>query len=241
MKQIELSKLDSERFGYITARGELSKDISIEAAINCAKELGADVLMLRVPTTNLQGAQQALTIGAILTDTLVYYNYKVSDPVPIVLDDKLTHRLLNSQDAQKVESLAREAFRDYLGHYHADPKLSRQAADETYASWAYRSCLGFPVADAVIGIENDKSDIMGFITLKRDQQLTLIELNAVSPHYQQRGIYAALVGLAINWAVKQGCVKLSVSSQLNNISVQKVWCRLGFEPSKSFYTLHLWI
>lgn len=241
MNHIELSPLEHGRFGFVTARGELTPEVSIEAVLKRAKELCAEVVMLRVPTANLKGAQQAIACGAILADTLIYYEAAVCESVSVELSLGLRYRVLGPQDAQMVEALARAAFRNYIGHYHSDDKLSPEAADETYASWAYRSCEGLPVADAVIGIEDDASVLAGFITLKRSGELASIELNAVSPDYQRRGIYAALVRLAMNWAAKQGCRKISVSTQLNNVSVQKVWCRLGYEPTRSYYTLHLWI
>ena len=31
-----------------------------------------------------------------------------------------------------------------------------------------------------------------------------------------------------------------LSTQVTNLAVQKVWSRLGFEPSRSYYTFHLW-
>ncbi|WP_140633005.1 GNAT family N-acetyltransferase [Methylibium rhizosphaerae] len=238
---LELSPLEHARFGFVTARGELAPEASIDAVLQRAHELGAEVVMLRVPTSNLRGAQQALAEGAILADTLVYYEAAVGDPAPVTLAAGLHHRMLGPQDAQEVETLARAAFRDYVGHYHADDRLSREAADETYASWASRSCEGPPVADAVIGVEDNDGSIVGFITLRRAGELASIELNAVSPDHQRRGIYAGLVGLSMNWASQQGCRKVSVSTQLNNVSVQKVWCRFGFEPARSYYTLHLWI
>lgn len=241
MSLVELSPLEHVRFGFVTARGELSPSTSIDDVLQCAKELCAEVVMLRVPTSNLHGAQQALAYGAILADTLVYYEAAVGDIGPPTLAVGQSYRMLGPQDAPKVKALAREAFRDYVGHYHADAKLSKEAADETYASWAHRSCEGPPVADAVIGVEDDRGDIVGFITLKRSGELASIELNAVSPGYQRRGIYAALLGLAMDWVARQGCRRVSVSTQLNNVPVQKVWCRFGFEPTKSYYTFHLWM
>ncbi len=241
LSNIILSPLEKERFGFITARGELTPDTSIANVLQRANDLGAEIVMLRVPTTNLLGAQQALAQGAILADTLIYYEAAVREQDDVVLGRGLRHRILGPQEASKVEKLARAAFQNYVGHYHADPKLSKEAADETYASWAYRSCEGLPVANVVIGIEDSVDDIVGFITLKCYADLASIELNAVSPIHQRRGIYAALVGLAMKWAMKEGCTRLSVSTQINNVSVQKVWIRFGFEPIKSFHTLHLWI
>jgi len=196
---------------------------------------------LRVPTANLSEVQQALARGAILTDTLIYFETEVRDATPVDLAAGLRYRMLGPKDALKVEALARAAFKDYLGHYHADPNLSREAVDEVYASWAHRSCEGPPTADAIIGVEDDKEEIVGFIALKQSGELASIELNAVAPLYQRRGIYAGLIEKSIDWASKHSCCRVSVSTQLNNLSAQKVWCRHGFEPIRSYYTLHLWV
>ena len=241
MSSIKLSPIECERFGFVTARGYLTHEVSLDTVLREANDLGAQVLMLRVPTTNLNGVQLALEHGAILADTLVYFEAEVVEPKPVKLYKGLRHRMLGPQDALKVAALAKLAFKDYVGHYHADPKLSREAADEAYVSWAYRSCEGRPVADAIIGIENGNDEMIGFITLKRYGELATIELNAVSPLYQRRGIYTGLVGLSMYWAAQHSCRRISVSTQLNNVSVQKVWCRYGFEPARSYYTLHLWI
>jgi ribosomal protein S18 acetylase RimI-like enzyme len=241
MSLIKLSPIECERFGFITARGYLPPEASLGMVMAEANELGAEVLMLRVPATNIIGVQLALEKGAILADTLVCFEAEVGEAAPVDLDTGLRYRMLGPQDALKVAAIARLAFKDYLGHYHADSKLSREAADETYVSWAHRSCESRMVADAVIGIEDSEGEMMGFITLKQSGESASIELNAVSPRYQRRGIYAGLVRLSMYWAMQHSCRRISVSTQLNNVSVQKVWCRHGFEPASSYYTLHLWI
>jgi hypothetical protein len=39
---------------------------------------------------------------------------------------------------------------------------------------------------------------------------------------------------------KQQVKRMVISTQVTNVAVQKVWCRVGFEPANSYYTLHKW-
>jgi hypothetical protein len=45
---------------------------------------------------------------------------------------------------------------------------------------------------------------------------------------------------AMAWLAARGRTRMVVSTQITNLAVQKVWARLGFEPSSSYYTLHRW-
>jgi len=45
---------------------------------------------------------------------------------------------------------------------------------------------------------------------------------------------------ALRWFEARGRSRMLISTQITNVAVQKVWIRLGFEPSKSYYTFHKW-
>jgi hypothetical protein len=42
------------------------------------------------------------------------------------------------------------------------------------------------------------------------------------------------------WCASRGAARMMVSTQINNVAVQKVWARLGFEPNYAYYTFHKW-
>ena len=64
-----------------------------------------------------------------------------------------------------MRRVAAASFRDYFGHYHADPRLDRAKCDETYASWAERSCVDEAVASGVLVAEHG-GRVAGFLTLQ---------------------------------------------------------------------------
>src|SRR5207244_11137457 len=88
---------------------------------------------------NAAAVQMLESAGFLLMDTLVYYRRNLAgSPVADPHDDRI--RLLRTGEEEQVEAIARECFRDYGGHYHADPRLDRRACTEVYASWARTSC-----------------------------------------------------------------------------------------------------
>ena len=178
--------------------------------------------------------------GFQLMDTLVYFLHKTVSADPIKLSDDYSWRLASEHDADLVENCAKMAFKNYFGHYHADPKLRSGDSDLVYSSWARASCLSQQVADAVLLIFKD-DQVIAFLTLKKlDSRSAEIILNGVHPQYQALGLYAALIRLAKNWCSENGISQLLVSTQITNTAPQKVWCRHGFEPRNSIYTFHKW-
>ncbi|MBV7537488.1 GNAT family N-acetyltransferase [Duganella sp. sic0402] len=237
---ISLSPLDLERFGVTTAKAALSAgDRAPDAAAWCRSK-AVQMLIARVPTSAVALVQQLEQQGAFLTDTLLYYSRKQLSPEAAALPDGYRWRLATPADADAVAALAALTFTGYAGHYHADHRLDQAAADAVYADWAANSCRNPKVADAVLLIEHDGA-LIAFATLK-DRGEALLEgvLFGVHPDHQGRRLYQALMQQAQHWGSQHSFSAMTVSTQVVNLAVQKVWCRLGFEPSSSYYTFHQW-
>lgn len=149
-------------------------------------------------------------------------------------------RLAAPEDAQRLEALALETFHDYSGHYHADTRLKKEDCDQVYASWAANSCKEQKAADAVILLEQD-DEIAAFAT----QKILSKEgfdgiLFGVAPAHRGKNLHLSLMKESQNWGLRNGYTRMVTSTQITNLAVQKNWCRLGFEPEKSYYTFHKW-
>lgn len=237
---ISLSPLDHERFGVVTAKAALTaSDRAPDAAAWCRANR-VQLLIARVPSSAVALVQQLEQHGAFLTDTLLYYRRKQLSAEAAALPDGYRWRLATAADADAVATLAALTFTGYAGHYHADHRLDQAAADAVYADWAANSCRHAKVADAVLLIEHD-GQLVAFATLK-DRSAALLEgvLFGVHPDHQGRKLYQALMQQAQHWGHTHGFSAMTVSTQVVNLAVQKVWCRLGFEPSSSYYTFHQW-
>jgi GNAT superfamily N-acetyltransferase len=107
-------------------------------------------------------------------------------------------------------------------------------------SWAVRSCVSKDVANEVLIAERD-GRVVGFATLRiNSPQEGEGVLFGVAPEAQGLGIYRSFMLSGMQWCRQQGVQRMLVSTQITNIAVQKVWCRVGFEPSHSYYTFHKW-
>jgi len=237
---ISLSEIDARRFGIITAKAFLDQSDQVNDVMNWCIEKKAELLIARTPVENITLAQDMEAAGSSLADTLIYYKNQNFQDMPFAAADGYSWRFATASDAEEVGQLSGRIFKNYQGHYHADRRLNKSDCDEVYVSWAVNSCLDKNIADTMLVISFNQK-IAGFLTLKTiDRETCEIVLNGVDPDFQNQGIYSLLIRLAKKWATEHQFRQIVVSTQLNNLAVQKVWCRHGFEPHKSFYTFHKW-
>lgn len=238
---IELNLLETARFGIAAAR-VIDTRASPEEIDAAARRKGVGMLTIRIPTQELSRVHDFEAAGYRLMDTLVCYSRSLDDlpsrPAP---PEGLSCREAVPEDADAVAQVAREAFGGYMGHYHADPKIGRAAADAAYIEWAETSTMHASPTAPVLVAERDE-EIVGFLTLRRSssEEMELV-LNAVKPAFRGRGAYAMLVIEALALGNARGYSRAKTSTQINNYSVQRVWARLGFAHSSSLYTFHKWL
>lgn len=237
---VELSAIDEERFGVRTAIVRSLACDDVDRVLQECRDEGVELLVARCPVSDLVTAQALERAGAGLMDTLVYYTRKLDLPIPADTGSTTIRPVRRDTDAPAVAAIAAEAFAGYTGHYHADPRLSQTACDAAYVSWAERSVLDPGVADEVLISEHD-GRLVGFATLRiNSPEEAEGVLFAVAPAAQGRGIYRSFMVRGLDWAVGTGAQTMVVSTQVQNVAVQKVWVRVGFEPAYAAYTFHKW-
>lgn len=234
----EISTLDEQRFCVRTVRATLVDRADVPALDVFVREQEAQLLIVRVPTRNLDTVQVLERSGAFLTDTLVYYQRSLVSDIPSDAGS-IPLRPIRPDEVDAASEVAAATFEGYFGHYHADPHLDRAACDQVYQSWARRSCTREAADEVLIGVENGA--ILGFATIRlNDPEEGEGVLFGVAPQAQGRGLYRSMMVGAMDWLRARSATRMIVSTQITNIAVQKVWVRLGFEPYRSYYTLHRW-
>lgn len=235
----EISALDTERWGAVTAKASRVTAASLPEALAYCRANRVSFLVARCPADDLAAAQAMEREGFILTDTLCYYARRLGLQ-PAADTPAVRIRPYAPGDEAGVVAVARHSFSGYQGHYHADPRLDRARCDAVYSDWAERSCLSRDVADEVL-IGDSGTSVVAFATLRlnsADEGEGV--LFGVAPQAQGQGIYRSLMVAGMNWCHGRGCSRMVVSTQVTNIAVQKVWVRLGFEPATAQYTFHKW-
>ena len=239
---INVSKLDTNRFNLKVAKVTDFVLTDLEEINSFCSNNSVKLLIARVSTNDISITQALESDRFQLMDTLVYYKYDfVKKSMPQIEVPFRVENISGNYDlASTIAEISQEAFHGYFGHYHADPRLSNSDSDDIYVDWAYRSCIDQNVSDAVLAAFFEDT-IAGFVTLKiRTENLGELVLSGVSPKLQKQGLYQSLIYSGMQWFYQKSITQTILSTQVNNIPVQKVWARLGFEMNHSFYTLHKW-
>jgi ribosomal protein S18 acetylase RimI-like enzyme len=236
---IELSPLDTSRFGVTSARAFLSHPDHYEVAVDFCNKNNVSFLIARCPVTSLPLAQIAEKSGSLLMDTLCYYAFHADKKTLPPIDSNVIIRPLAVGEEACVERIAAESFLNYSGHYHADNRLDKKSCDEVYSSWASNACLMRDASHAVLVAEINRK-IVGFITVQSAGGEGETILSGVSSDAQRQGVYRALMIGGVKWCLEKNITIIRTSTQLSNMAVQRVWVRLGFEPDVAYYTFHKW-
>ncbi|HON60094.1 MAG TPA: GNAT family N-acetyltransferase [Smithella sp.] len=234
-----ISDIDKERFGVKTARVVgLSKD-KLPLVLDFCREENVVLLIARCDMTDLEAAQSMEKEGFLLMDTLVFYSFDLAkNDVPSDKEAAIVRPIAPDEENEML-AVARESFRGYFGHYHADSRLDRQMCDEAYADWARRTFASREAENFLVGEVNGK--IVGFGVLRKNSpEEGEMFLGGIHPDFQGRGIYHSFLCKGVQWCLSEKVQRMVISTQLKNLSVQKVLIKFGFEISRGYYTYHKW-
>lgn len=237
----ELSSIDSDRFGIVAARCSDFGEDDIPRILEFCEQNSVELLIARCSAITGTAVAQALERNAFfLTDTSVHWVFDVAKKTLPELVEDLGIRSYRQADEQAVLSIAREAFTGYGSHYHLDPHLDRRACDDVYVDWTHRPCVSKDPRDAVF-VSEIEGQIAGYVTTRMSSGSDgAAVLAGVTQPVRCRGLYRAMMIRAMHWCAEMGADKVHFISQIHNVSAQRVWARLGFEPFDSFYTFHKW-
>jgi ribosomal protein S18 acetylase RimI-like enzyme len=231
-----LSTLDEQRFGVRTARVEDVKSEAVPGILQFCSREAVQLLIARCSVEQVAAAQAMEEAGFRLMDTLVYYQCTLRDPR--ASPDGLV-RPLNRREEAEVEAIAKASFSNYVGHYHADPRLDPALSDETYVDWT-RRCMSGEAADAVLVVE-DNGLVAGFAALRMvSPELGDLVLGAVAPAARGRGFYRMLALAGMEWCQKNGAKQMTTSTHISNFAAQKAWTRAGMSLIRAAHTFHKW-
>ena len=238
---IELSSIDEKIFHVRTARAALGALSDLPDALKFCHANKAMFLIARCSASRQDVVQAMGKAGFLLMETMICYNFDLTRSFISATDTKISVRTIRPDEASQVYSIARESFKGYFGHYHADPRLDRKLCDEIYASWAMNACISKDVADDVLVATEDDKTILGFLTLKIKSGIggTGV-LMGISPESQGRGIGRALSDEGNRWYQERKCRQFAFSTHIANIALQKILVHSGFDPSRAYYTFHKW-
>lgn len=214
---LDRSQLDTARFGVPSTRIFPKKKSDLLR--------NETFVIARIDTNDIALAQHAESVGYRLCDTLVYWRGPCVEYVGV--PHGYTVRPLTSSDRQTVEDITKIVFRDYPNHYYNDVRTRSQALS-IYIDWA---------TSLKDGMIYEKDSPVAYALFGEPCELVL---GGVLPEHRGSGLYRNFVQQCMSWGLERGIEEIEISTQISNLSVQRVWASLGMKPHHSYFTYHYW-
>lgn len=235
------SPLDSARFGLRVYRGQGARFDEREMFEALVADR-VDVAIVRTPAGTGGWSRLArYGLQPIHADTLVYYDVHLQRHAPQPLRNAdLVFTEATESDREALAQLVHATFEGYVSHYHANPLFDRDRVLAGYMEWA----TGFIAADApgrITWVARRDSAIVAFACCSHDESQSSCEgvLYGVHPGHAGGGLYGDLIRYTQAQFRARGYGRMSVSTQVWNYAVQKVWAREGFALARAYDTWHI--
>ncbi len=234
--------LESAKVEHLTWTDAARGSVLLQRIIESARSQGFRHLAVRTATTDRAAIEALQFCSFRLVDTVVTLTLTRSDDRPPPSNDREL-RWATAHDAPQIGELAAQAFSDptaTFNRYVNDPRLTREQVERVYRTWGATS-VGGPAADATLTAWSEDR-LVGFLTVKGPKEgVASVPLNAVAPSERGKGVYKTLVLAAAHHVFDLGAERFNVTTQLQQVAVQRVWARLGARLVASHHSFHLWL
>lgn len=242
------SPLESARFGISVSRLTVGWEADERAAATFVGQSLASapeqLLIARWPThlSSLAAVAAASPRRVLVADVLVYWEAppeRVLELTPVARRE-LSVSPASSEDggdAALLEELVRDSFQRYGNHYLANPDLDPAAALDGYVEWA-QAALSRRADNVLLLREERRAVGLATLTQGSDDDDLEVELAGLRGNGQGRGLYAHLLRACAEEARRRGSRRLLISTQVQNVRVQRAWARAGLVPFAALSTAH---
>lgn len=237
---VRLSPAESARFGHAVVRVDIGRCPVTEVADALAGTDG-DVLIVRFDARRRDIAAILAADGrAVLpAGTLTYWEREVNTPAGNQVDPGLAVAAIEDMGPagrEVVESIVRDSFAAYPNHYAVNTLFAADLAEAGYVEWAL-SRLTDETGHVLVLSESEKP--IGVATMSDKGSDLEIELAGLIADAQGRGAYGELLTGCVVLAGNLGKQRVIISTQADNVRVQRAWVRSGFKPFAAVETVHL--
>ena len=141
----------------------------------------------------------------------------------------------NSGSIDAFEAIVRDSFDGYGNHYRANPYLDSSTVVEGYVEWALATLRSDPGSVLTLDVGGE---LAGFATLHFDAGRIEVLLAGMASWAQGRGWYQALLAGACEAGIRGRRQDLVISTQVENVAVQRAWIKAGLTPRGAIVTVH---
>jgi len=225
MGNLEIGNFDGTNIQHLREK--------VSDGIVSAKNAGFKHLTCKVDTGNKLVIHTLEQCGFQLMDTVMTYVFDFGRNQLACVKTECKMGDCTEKDLPIIKEIAKIAFK--IDRFHSDASLPDELCDKYYEKWIENSFNGF--ADRVI-VAYYHGEAVGFTTAKINhaEPYSQLVLSAVSDKHRGIGVYTGMIFEGVKWFMGQNDIKgLLVGTQIDNLSVQKAWIKLGFTVYESKY------
>ncbi len=238
--QVAPSPFESDRFGLSVSRAVVGTATAEEtsAALDSCPD---DLVVVRFDASRRDLADALSRTGrrVLPAGTLVYWERPAAAGALASGSDELVvvrARDLGDRAVAVLDDVVGDSFAAYGNHYSVNPLLDPAKALAGYQEWARRS-LDDPTHEVALLL--DGAEPVGGATVEVTGEHVEILLAGLVSRAQGRGAYRALLAWSVAECEVRGLSRVVISTQADNVRVQRAWARAGFVPFAAVETVHL--
>jgi hypothetical protein len=235
---IKYSEKESQRFNKKVFRGEFPY-IDVNEITEHINANNPELLILRFPVSSFYKISELekLKLHFIVADVLVYYSCILDkNSIKPIKNNGLNISIANKKDELELTRLIKETFSGYTNHYFSNPLLDKSLILDGYTEWALSHIDN---KDKFCFIVKDDDETIAFAACSIHDSVGEGVLFGVSNKYSGRGIYTDLIRTSSSYFLNNSLKKMIVSTQIQNLTVQKVWSKEGFLIDSGYITIHV--
>ncbi len=240
MNELKYSKLDSNRFGLVIYRARM-EEIDAQLILSQILEHNIDTAIIRIPTTQLTQIHklEKIAMPFMITDTLAYYEYDLLSYEPTALqNDDLEFVVAQPSDHATLNHIVRETFVSYVNHYRMNPFFDNENVTEGYQDWVRSYAENDPTR--ICWLVKRKGEVVAFATFNLESEFKIKGiLYGVKPSERGGGIFQDIMRYAKNYGKAKEKEVMQVTTQIENLTVQRAWTRKGFTLHHTSNTIHI--
>lgn len=229
---IKILTWDTEFFNKNVGELKVSAGDKIHAseAATEARKLNLECLYIRIPSDQTSLIAEFEKLGAAPAARQVLLEKTLTDSTSLPGPDDVRHEDLPSL-TRLFESLSSQS------RFAADDRFGKAEAARLYRAW-FEATLKDPERE--IFLSRNSGEVHGFVTTRRRDNHWMIDLVAVAPSAQGKGLAGELLKRAECWVRTKGGRKMQVVTQDLNSAALSAYGKFGFQEVSRETVLHLW-
>lgn len=230
--RVERLAWDSDFFGLRIGRAEIASEedaTRLESQVNSLKD-SFDLIYVFV-----RHGLAFTANNAKLVDEKTVYSLKEFPRF-----EKNSNVMVWNKDREVTDDLLHLALvSGAFSRFRSDNRFPIGSYERLYSRWIEQSVHHAIATEVFCYMEDDVP--RGMVTLNRMVDTGTIGLVAIHENYQHRGIGSVMMRHVIRYAQEHECSKLSVTTQLENVSACKLYEKVGFEVESVTDVWHWWL